>query len=382
VTRAEDVLAQIVADPDDDRPRLVYADLLQQQGDARGELIVVQCALARHAATAEDVGPLQPLEDRERLLLKTHGRAWTADTEAVLGTWGELGFRRGFIESLTCNGGYRSAVDRMRVHAPLLRALSVLALDDLAGSPALAGIEEITIRSEHPTVRELDTLATSPHTRSLRRLGFVYGSPSEREAFALVGYPRPLDELSLGFHGEPFYGRLLLEHLAKTPVRASLLALRIRWLRRLGIISELGAALPRLETLQLETADLKSQEVHALAAAFPKLVALDLGDNERAATLDLARLLADMPALRRLRLAKLGLTDAHAIAIALSPEAERLVQLDLTTNKITDAGALALAHSPHLRNLRRLDLDANAIGPDAKQAIACSPHLALAQIHV
>lgn len=381
MTEAADFMAQILDAPDDDRPRLVFADWLQKHGDPRGELIAVQCALARHAATHADVGPLAPLESRERALLKAYGRAWLIDAETRLHAWGEFGFRRGFIESLTFNGGYAGAAERVRVAAPLLRALSVLELDELAASPALAGIEELTIRSEHPNVRELDALAANPDAGDLRRLGVVYGSPSQKELFALLALPLPLDELALGFYGEPFYGRLALEHLAKQPVRASLRALRIRWLRRLAFVRELGTALPALETLQLESADLATEDIYAIAAAFPRLAVLDLADNEhRIADLDLARLLAAAPNLRRLRLAQLALTDAQVSTLAASPDARRLVQLDLASNRLGDAGAFALAASEHLGNLRRLGLAANAIGHDAKQAIGRSPHLAHAII--
>jgi uncharacterized protein (TIGR02996 family) len=41
-----DLLAAILEAPDDDAPRLAYAEWLKQKGDARGELIVIQCALA------------------------------------------------------------------------------------------------------------------------------------------------------------------------------------------------------------------------------------------------------------------------------------------------------------------------------------------------
>ena len=36
------LLAAIIEDPDDDAPRLVYADWLQAQGDPRGELMQLQ----------------------------------------------------------------------------------------------------------------------------------------------------------------------------------------------------------------------------------------------------------------------------------------------------------------------------------------------------
>lgn len=381
MTNPDAFLDQILTDPDDDRPRMVYADWLLASGDPRGELISLQCALARHAATGEDVGPLAPLELRERTLLKTYGKSWTIDAETRLKYWGEFGFRRGFIETLTFNGGYHDTYAKVREAAPLLRALAVAGLDELAASPALEGIEELSIRAGFPKLRELEALAKSPHIAKLRRLGFVYANPSQRELWQFVALPLQLDELSMGFYGEPFYGRLMLEQLAKTPHRRSLRTLRIRWLRRLSIIRELGNALPNLETLQLENADLSADDIHAIARAFPKLVTLDIGDNDqRVATLDLARLLADAPALRRLRLSRLGLTDAHVAALAATPDAARLVQLDLSSNGLANAGALALAASPHLAPLRRLHLAANALGHDGKQAIGRAFPLAVTDL--
>ncbi len=44
------MLAQCVADPDDDEPRLVWADAV---GGERGELVVLQCDLARTWVTGE-----------------------------------------------------------------------------------------------------------------------------------------------------------------------------------------------------------------------------------------------------------------------------------------------------------------------------------------
>ena len=40
-------MAAIVANPEDDVPRLLYADWLEKHGDPRGEFIRVQCQRAR-----------------------------------------------------------------------------------------------------------------------------------------------------------------------------------------------------------------------------------------------------------------------------------------------------------------------------------------------
>jgi uncharacterized protein (TIGR02996 family) len=43
------LLAAIRAHPDDDAPRLIYADWLEERGDARGEFLRAECLLARHS---------------------------------------------------------------------------------------------------------------------------------------------------------------------------------------------------------------------------------------------------------------------------------------------------------------------------------------------
>src|SRR5262249_51734963 len=43
---AEGFLQAILAAPEDDTPRLVYADWLEERGDPRGEFIRIQCELA------------------------------------------------------------------------------------------------------------------------------------------------------------------------------------------------------------------------------------------------------------------------------------------------------------------------------------------------
>jgi uncharacterized protein (TIGR02996 family) len=47
----DDLIRAIIEDPDDDGPRLVYADFLDERNDPRGELIRVQC---ERATLAED----------------------------------------------------------------------------------------------------------------------------------------------------------------------------------------------------------------------------------------------------------------------------------------------------------------------------------------
>jgi uncharacterized protein (TIGR02996 family) len=81
-------LAAIRDDPDDDGPRLTFADWLEEQGDPRGEFIRVQCALDR---IDEDDPRREELERREAELLGQHGEAWRdSPPEGV-----EVDFKRG-----------------------------------------------------------------------------------------------------------------------------------------------------------------------------------------------------------------------------------------------------------------------------------------------
>ena len=72
MTTADALLAAVIATPDDDLVRLVYADFVAENGDQdRGELIRVQCALARLPESDCDAAEFR---HRERVLLARHGR--------------------------------------------------------------------------------------------------------------------------------------------------------------------------------------------------------------------------------------------------------------------------------------------------------------------
>ena len=86
----EGFLQDILAHPDDDAPRLIYADWLDEQGESeRAEFIRVQIALAR---MDEDDERRVELEDRERELLAAHEATWEAPFR---GFAGRVTFRRG-----------------------------------------------------------------------------------------------------------------------------------------------------------------------------------------------------------------------------------------------------------------------------------------------
>lgn len=92
-------LQDILAHPEDDAPRLVYADWLDDHGDsARAEFIRVQCHLARLPTTAER---RPALESRQRELLEMHGDTWAGPVRELARAWA---FHRGFVDDVTLEG--------------------------------------------------------------------------------------------------------------------------------------------------------------------------------------------------------------------------------------------------------------------------------------
>jgi uncharacterized protein (TIGR02996 family) len=88
-----DVLAEIYADPLADGPRLVYADLLLEREDPRGELITLQFK-------RRDVGLGEAEAKRERELLKKHMKTWLAGLAPVVAAtqgYSSTTFERGFV---------------------------------------------------------------------------------------------------------------------------------------------------------------------------------------------------------------------------------------------------------------------------------------------
>lgn len=88
-------LQAILENPDDDTPRLIYADWLEERGDPRGEFIRIQCHLATMSADDER---RSRLEQHERELLAHHQDRWLGELRPLLSGWM---FRRGFLDSIT-----------------------------------------------------------------------------------------------------------------------------------------------------------------------------------------------------------------------------------------------------------------------------------------
>lgn len=145
----EAFLADVIENPDDDAPRLVYADWLDEHGEAeRGELIRLQCRLAQ---LGDDPARAE-LERQERELLEAHGARWA---EPLRGLVHEFQFRRGFVEAVEVLGsaGIGRRVRRAMELAPVrsLRLFKVgEELEELTGvGPCLGRLRELSVYVEN-----------------------------------------------------------------------------------------------------------------------------------------------------------------------------------------------------------------------------------------
>src|SRR3569833_2125955 len=187
-----ELIVDCAAAPDDDRPRLVYADFLQQRGDPRGDFIALQCAY-EVARAADDDSLSVKLAKRWRKLLDEHEVQWVTGARSVLRR--SMKFRRGFIEHALLDDAEElgNVMTQLRPYAPLLRAIDLQrGLGALGRHPSLAVIDEVVAHKivalversypltklefsleNRPTRRMpiLERLAAAPARQHLRELG-------------------------------------------------------------------------------------------------------------------------------------------------------------------------------------------------------------------
>jgi uncharacterized protein (TIGR02996 family) len=90
ITPADAFLRSIHDAPDDDAPRLVFADWLEERGDPRGEFLRLQ---TERAAWVPDVHRRDAMHRREAELMTAHQAEWLGELAGLCQSWR---FRRGF----------------------------------------------------------------------------------------------------------------------------------------------------------------------------------------------------------------------------------------------------------------------------------------------
>jgi uncharacterized protein (TIGR02996 family) len=410
---ADAFLHAIAETPEDDTPRLVYADWLEENGNVeRAEFIRVQIELAR---VGMDDPRYPELRRREAELLEDHQAAWgRAELPAGMevedyeeGYWPRSGFRRGLPARVKSNlsaflaGGERLArlpVERLHVadygrtaYRPENVARRV---ERLARCPALAGFPRLDLQY-NGGIRPsgLAALFSSPHLPLLRELILGPDSLGEHGARLLAGCERlnrlrrldlsscrittgglrvllasphlhALEEVDLhGNNLDDEAARILARHESAR----SWQALNIGY-NGMGLPG-VRALLESPHWVGLEVLDLTSLMIGAGTWLGDPLVG------------ELVRV--GLPgSVRRLDLGTSRLTGAGVALLARDERLAKLAELNLCLNRMGSEGARALAGSPHLAGLKTLTLFGAELDDDATLALAASPHLRPHRVHL
>jgi uncharacterized protein (TIGR02996 family) len=309
--KPEALLADVLADPDSDEKRLVYADYLSGIGEPRGELIEVQVALAR-ASLDDDAYP--------SLLRRSD------ELRATTGIPAPWRMRRGFVDrAQILDDDFELGLKALLATEPV-RGLTSPVVD----TPLLAWIERLDL--DDPEILE------SPHLRELRELTI----------------PRPIDAVAA------MRIAALPELTVLEVVTYNLDEDSIGELVRMPMLRELrlsGGRLPESNLGELEPDELAMQNVD-LGRLLPRLrsaTSVALPDERQAGTV------AAWDGLARLESLSIASRDPDEIrAILGSPHLAggTLRRLRLHAERLESDEVTALGTLPALVNLHYLDLHA------------------------
>jgi uncharacterized protein (TIGR02996 family) len=334
MTERDALFAAVCANPDDDTPRLVLADWLQENGEEkRAALIRSQINLVRRQTVDTEAGAVarffevMSFDDLGDLdwsrvspeYCELSAVEKIAEKHHYLPTAKVDGMPR--VKGVRFTDADRGILNEIRVDNP---TAFLKKADALFRAAPINSIRFNNLTAEH--AREF---VASGHLAMVRHLGF--DDPTDADAIRTIG-----------------------EH----PDAAG-----INWLE-LDADDTAGAQMAAL-----------SKGTHFSGVTRLELMSLDAGDD-----IDADRAFSDLvrrPQFRRLRhLASWGneLVDGSCRAIAAAGMTE-LRFLDLSISAIEDAGALAIANAKSLPNLRYLDLSSCDFSGKGASALIVSPKL-------
>ncbi len=317
----DDAFLQAIRDaPDDDTPRLIYADWLDEHGQLdRAEFIRIQIFLARlpewHPQRVE-------LKAIERELLGRHAEEWAAPLARFSEDWE---FRRGFIEVITI-----AAESFVRQAEVIFRE---------------APVQGVRLQNAEDTINRLTVCPYLGRINALDLGGSLIGDDGLRELLS-SSYLGRLRELGLSMTAIGWPG---LDHLfIRSHLFTELIKLEIGGNDLGDDAMRMLAASPlasKLEVLGLENSGLDNAGAEALASA------------------------SNFQTLQTLLLSWNNISMKGVQALVRSQFWPNLVNLDLSFNPITDAGARELLSSPRPARLTSLNLIGIDIGKRIQSAL-------------
>jgi uncharacterized protein (TIGR02996 family) len=307
------LLAAIRTHPDEDAPRLVYADWLEEHDQPeRAEFIRVECETAR---TDRD-SPMYPqLLRRSGQLSARNAARWfgpLADDDVV----DHIITQRGFIDCVVLPAdGFAAHAEIIFAHAPVLREVHVTVGGDW--------------RAFFSSLRQ----------SSIRALSFADGVFAVDAARELSVSDHAVELVELNLDRQPL-GPQGMAAVASAPLRS----------------------LEKLSAGECGIEDYGAEQLFA-GAAFENLRELDLSENGLA---DAAcHALAEAPGfgrLERLAVCSNYITADGLSALAAAPHLSRLRCLNLYSNSVGPAGGRAILASRHWGGLCELNLIGCEVG--------------------
>lgn len=397
------LLSAICADPDEDTPRLVFADYVEENGEAAfGAFIRAQVELA-------NTPPWEPFAVRckWRAPNTVSGTPFVSTLPALaqpLGEWGPLPFRRGFgwwihvqmvsewdrriaplfdrspIGKVTLLGAILDDWRRVAASDRLnrLRDLTFVTspIEPLFALRDAPGVDNITdlrfVRASGAGMPEvIEDLFRSRLGRVVRGLHFNAGYESLGYLLDALNTGGPLERLTFSTMG------LTGEHLRRLfdgPTAGALAELHLRGEPLAGDgLRVLADALPTtLRDLMLTSVGVRADGLEAFARSdrLANLCRLNLSANpltpRAMKVLSLSHALAG---LRSLDLSGCNLGDRGVRHIAQARWWPNLVEVDLRRNAISHAGVKHLLNAPVPPDLTALVLDRDAHGGDSRAAL-------------
>jgi uncharacterized protein (TIGR02996 family) len=379
-----DFVAAIRAAPRDDEPRLAYGRWLRARDQPRGELIEVQCTLARlgNVRTPEREELLQ----RERALLKAHGAEWAARIGL---SWKSLPLTRGFVERLQATGRVFARAARTIFDLEPLAQLHLMdapreALLTISDEERLATLVSLEIEF-FDAPEALESLFARDRLGGLRRLGVAFGTFGDRAASGLAASRAlaGLEELDLRVSDIGAAGMRALAHsdrlgalrsfafrgdLSKAMMEALFASPLAKRLTRLALSGGYVLA----PGIGVTSERLRDDGGALLARSVSAELAHLTVDSHYIGVSGLEAITSRLSSLRSLDL-RLGALGTPELAVLASARMPALVSLGLGQNDLDADGVAVLARATALPRLAEIELSEGTIDGRAIEILGASP---------